>query len=124
MVEEAAAEDDADDLEVDVVDGASRMVRRGTLKAEARTIQHLLTHRYKNPYCESCIRAKMRDYKTHRGAFKRKLKAFGDLVTFDFIDTQRIMDQGVHTDREIYIRGPKPIHGNHWGISFNGEVHI
>ena len=56
------------------------MVRRGTLKAEARTIQYLLTHRYKNPYCESCIRAKMRHYKAHRGAFKRKLKAFGDLV--------------------------------------------
>ena len=79
------------------------MVRRGTLESEARTIQHLLTQPYKNPYCESCIRAKMRHYKTHRGAFKRKLKAFGDLVTFDFIDTQRIMDQGIHTDREIFV---------------------
>ena len=46
--DEAVDEDDADDLEVDVIDGASRMLRRGTLKAEARTIQHLLTHRYKN----------------------------------------------------------------------------
>ena len=35
--DEVVDEDDADDLEVDVVDGASRMVRRGTLKAEART---------------------------------------------------------------------------------------
>ena len=69
--EETVDEDDTD--EVDVVDSASRMVRRGTLKAEARTIQHLLTHRYKNPYCESCIRAKMRHYKTHRGALRRKL---------------------------------------------------
>ena len=102
-MEEVVDEGDADDLEVEVVDGASRMVRRGTLKAEARTIQHLLTHRSKNPYCESCIRAKMRHYKTHRGAFKRKLKAFGDLVTFDFIDTQRIMDQGIHTDRETFV---------------------
>ena len=102
-IEEAADEDDADDLEVDVVDGASRMVRRGTRKAEARTIQHLLTHRYRNPYFESCIRAKMRHYKTHRGAFNRRLKAFGDLVTFDFIDVQRIMDQGIHTDREIFV---------------------
>ena len=45
----------------------------------------------------------MRHYKTHRGAFKRKLKAFGGLVTFAFIDTQRIMDQGIHTDRKIFV---------------------
>lgn len=94
--DEGVEEDDADDLEVDIVDGASR--------AEARTIQHLLTHRYKNPSCESCIRAKMRRFKTHTKAFKRKLKAFGDLVTFDFIDTRRIIvDQGIHTDREIFV---------------------
>ena len=103
--DEAIEEDDADDrdLEVDVVGGSSRMVRRGTLKAEAKTIQRLLTHRYKNPYCELCIRAKKRHFKTQRGAFKRKLEAFGDLVTFGFIDTQRIMDQGIHTDREIFV---------------------
>ena len=88
---------------MDIVDGASRMVRRGTLKADARKIEHLLTHRYKNPYCESCIRAKMKHFKTHRGAFKRKLKAFGDLVTFDFVDTRNILDQGISTDREIFV---------------------
>ena len=32
--DEVVDEDDADDLEVDVVDGASRMVRRGTLKVQ------------------------------------------------------------------------------------------
>ena len=34
--EEAVDEDDADDLEVDVVDGASRMVRRGALKSRGK----------------------------------------------------------------------------------------
>ena len=58
--DEVVDEDDADDLEVDVVDGASRMMRRETLKAEARATQHLFTRRYKNPYCESCT--KMRHY--------------------------------------------------------------
>ena len=80
-------EDDADDFEVDVVDGESKTARRGTLKAEAKTIEHLLTHRYKNPYCESCMRANVKHFKTHRGAFKRKLKAFGKLVTFNFFGT-------------------------------------
>lgn len=50
VMEEAVDEDDVDDLEVDVIDGASRMVRRGMLKAEAKVIQYLLIHRYKTPY--------------------------------------------------------------------------
>ena len=50
-----------------------RLSKRGTLKHEARTLWHLLTHRYKNPYCNSCVRAKMKHHKTYRGAFRRKL---------------------------------------------------
>lgn len=46
------------------------------MKAEAKTIQRLLTHRYRNPYGESCIRAQTKRFKTLRGAFKRKLRAF------------------------------------------------
>lgn len=75
--------DDDDDIEVDVVEGSSRMARRGSLKSEARTLDHLLTHRYKIPYCELCVRAKM--------------------VTYDFVDTQRILDQGVYIEREIFL---------------------
>ena len=36
-------------------DGGVRLSKRGTLKHEARTLEHLLTHRYKNPYCNSCV---------------------------------------------------------------------
>ena len=47
-VEEVAeAEDrpeDDDDIEVDVVEGEVRLAETGPLKAEARTIQHLLTN--------------------------------------------------------------------------------
>ena len=71
---EDAAEGDEDDIEVDVVEGEPRVAKRGTLKREANSLNHKLTHRYKNPYCDSCIRAKMKHFKTRRGAYKRKLK--------------------------------------------------
>ena len=72
-------EDDEDDIDVDDPDGGVRLSKRGTLKHEACTLEHLLTHRYKNPYCNSCVRAKMKHHKTYRGAFRRKLTKFGDL---------------------------------------------
>ena len=53
-----AREDDDDVIDVDEEDGGVRLSKRGTLKNEARSKLHLLTHRYKNPYCESCVRAK------------------------------------------------------------------
>ena len=68
---EGAIEGDEDDIEVDVVEGESRVAKRGTLKREANSLNHKLTHRYKNPYCDSCIRAKMKHFKTRRGAYKR-----------------------------------------------------
>ena len=53
---------------------SNRLVRRGTLNAEAKTINHLLTHRYKSPYYIANP-VSDRKWNTHRGAFKRKLKA-------------------------------------------------
>ena len=98
------ADDDDEALEVDIVDGDARLARRGTLKREAKTLTHLLTHRFKNPYCESCVRAKMKHYKTHRGAFKRSLKKFGDLITFDIVDSKRrVLDDGIELEREVFI---------------------
>ena len=70
-------EDDDDDIDVDDPEGGARLSKRGALKHEARTLEHLLTHRYKNPYCNSCVRAKMKHHKTYRGAFRRKLTKFG-----------------------------------------------
>ena len=78
----------------------ARKARVGTLKAEAKTLAHLCTHRYRNPYCEACIRAKMKQYRTVRGAFKRELKSWGDLITFDFLDMRRAADMGVGNDDE------------------------
>ena len=88
-------EHDEDDIDVDDPDGGVRLSKRGTLKHEARTLEHLLTHRYKNPYCNSCVRAKMKHHKTYRGAFRRKLTKFGDLITFDFMDTRKTTKLGL-----------------------------
>eukprot|EP00435_Cladocopium_sp_Y103_P017027 s2456_g4.t1 len=96
-------EDDEDVIDVDEEDGSVRLSKRGTLKNEARSKTHLLTHRYKNPYCESCVRAKMKHRKTFRGAFQRKLTKFGDLVTFDYVDNRRIVEQDYGDEKTNFV---------------------
>ena len=98
-----AREDDDDVIDVDEEDGGVRLSKRGTLKNEGRSKLHLLTHRYKNPYCESCVRAKMKHRKTFRGAFQRKLTKFGDLITFDYVDNRRIAEQDYGDDKTIFV---------------------
>ena len=100
---EDAAEGDEDDIEVDVAEGESRVAKRGTLKREANSLNHKLTHRYKNPYCDSCIRAKMKHFKTRRGAYKRELKKFGDLITFDAVDTSKVHDDVLVPEKEVLV---------------------
>ena len=103
-IPEGEAREDGDDvIDVDEEDGGVRLSKRGTLKNEARSKLHLLTHRYKNPYCESCVRAKMKHRKTFRGAFQRKLTKFGDLITFDYVDNRRIAEQDYGDDKTIFV---------------------
>ena len=66
-------------------EGSSIKRKVGVLKRDADSIDHLLTHRYRNPFCESCVKAKMRHFRSRTGAFKREVKTFGDLVTLDFV---------------------------------------
>ena len=51
--------------------------RRPILKAEAKSLRHLLTHKPKNPLCEACCRGKMCAKKRMGGAFNRELKGWG-----------------------------------------------
>ena len=54
-------DDDEREIEVEGEGAPTRKAKVGTLmKAEAKTLAHLCTHRYRNPYCEACIRAKMK----------------------------------------------------------------
>ena len=100
-------DEDEDDeegmIEVDVHEGEPRMAKPGALKAEAKTVAHLLTHRYRNPYCQSCVRAKMKHFRTRRGAFKRVLKKWGDLITFDFADLEWTNYMGIPDERELLV---------------------
>ena len=66
------------------------MARKGMLKKEAKSLEHKLTHRYKQPYCDSCVRVKTKHFKTQRGSYSRQLKRFGDLITFDAVDTSKV----------------------------------
>ena len=52
-------DDDEKEIEVEGEGAPTRKAKVGTLKAEAKTLAHLCTHRYRNPYCEACIRAKI-----------------------------------------------------------------
>eukprot|EP00439_Symbiodinium_sp_Y106_P065650 s1162_g10.t1 len=69
-------DDDEKEIEVEGEGAPAKKAKIGTLKAEASTLAHLCTHRYRNPYCESCIRAKMKHFRTRRGAFQRELKTW------------------------------------------------
>ena len=100
---EDMVENEEDDIEVDVVEGESRVAKRGTLKREANSLAHKLTHGFKNPYCDSCIRAKMKHFKTHRGAYKRELKKFGGLITFDAVDTSKVHDNVLVLEKEVLV---------------------
>ena len=76
--------------------------KKGTLKHEADTLEHMVTRRFANPYCDACVRAKMRRFKTKRGAFKQQLKKWGDLVTFDFLTPERVGQLGIETDTNVF----------------------
>ena len=90
-------------IEVEVERGESRYAKPGTLKREAKTLDHLMTHRYSNPFCDSCIRAKMRHFQTRKGAFNRTLSKFGDLITFDFVDMGKATEMGWRDHKELLV---------------------
>ena len=54
---------------------------------EAKSEEHLFTHRPKNPFCETCVRAKMQAPQARRrhGSSSVDAKAFGDHVTADHV---------------------------------------
>ena len=79
--ERAPEAEDEREIEVEGEGAPFRKAKVGTLKAEAKSLARLCTHRYRNPYGEACIRAKMKHYRTLRGAIKRELKSWRVLTT-------------------------------------------
>jgi hypothetical protein len=50
---------------------------------EAHSEAHMRTHKPFNPYCAVCNRAKSRNKKGHKNAFKRDIDHFGQIITLD-----------------------------------------
>ena len=90
--EVAANEEDPGVVLVDENNGAPVKVPKRKLKEEAVSMAHLISHRFKNPYCQACVRGKMRHLYTKKGAFQRELKEWGDVVTLDFVFPEDQMD--------------------------------
>ena len=67
------------------------------LKAEAKSVTHMLTHLPKNPFCSVCQRAKLENAKSykHGGVSAHKYESFGDHVTGDTIVLHGLKDRGV-----------------------------
>ena len=67
------------------------------LKAEAVSVKHLLTHLPKNPFCETCVRAKMENAKSKQkgGVTAHGFTKFGEHVTADTIVLHGIKDRGI-----------------------------
>ena len=45
----------------------------------------------------------MKHFKTRRGSYKRELKKFGDLITFDAVDTSKVHDDVLILEKEVLV---------------------
>ncbi len=63
---------------------------------QAESVDHCLVHKPKLPYCRVCSHAKMKDVPHVRGAFKRELEAWGDIVTADHLGSHSRDMLGLH----------------------------
>ena len=45
----------------------------------------------------------MKHFKARRGAYKRELKKFGDLITFDAVDTSKVHDDVLVLEKEVLV---------------------
>ncbi len=78
----------------------ARMEKR--LDQYTLSLEHTLTHKPKLPYCRICIHAKMQERPHKRGAFRRELAAWGDLLTADHITATSRDMLGVHGQPQAF----------------------
>ena len=67
------------------------------LRAEAKSKQHVYTHRPKNPYCDVCNRSKMLKHYARKTDGSRHVVAegFGDHIVADFVLIHRPVEQRI-----------------------------
>ena len=98
--EEAQADSDVEPLSV-----PKSKKDEASLRAEAASIEHKLTHRPKNPFCPVCQRAKMFAPQARRkgGSSTTHSKAFGDHITVDHIITRDAKDYGFQDETVAHV---------------------
>ena len=82
-----------------------RSLGEKALRDEATSIQHMLTHIPKNPYCDICQRAKMFKPPSYAvgGSTKVEAEKFGDHITADFIITRDEEEVGIDDERNALV---------------------
>ncbi len=95
----ADAEDADPEVEVAPEDGGGRAKDR---RAEARSLSHKLTRLPKNPFCEACQTAKMKQTYSRRGAFSREVGRWGQSITCDRAISRSIRMQGLHGETAVF----------------------
>ena len=75
------------------------------LRKDAISPEHLFTHRPKNPYCETCKRAKMmRPYATRKGGSRHvRSNKFGDHIVADHVIMKRSVETGVQDEHVMMV---------------------
>ena len=77
---------------------------RRDLKKEATTVEHMLFHFPKNPYCRVCQEALMqRKPNRRRKDLPEQYKEFGDMITMDHIDANDLRKNGLHGEKDMLI---------------------
>ena len=86
-------------------EGNARSLAEADLRAEAKSVEHLFSHRPKNPFCEVCQRAKMLAPQARKkgGSSTIVSKAFGDHITVDHIITRDLRDHGFQDERVALV---------------------
>ena len=77
---------------------------RRDLKKEADSVEHMLFHFPKNPYCRICQEALMqRKPNRRRKDLPDQYKVFGDMITMDHIDANDLRKNGLHGEKDMLI---------------------
>ena len=83
-------------------DRMSRAARE-SLRDEANSLYHLLTHKPKNPYCEACRRAKMKEKRKHVGPHQNNTTHWGQFVTGDHITSTKDNMLGIGGSKDMLV---------------------
>ena len=88
-----------------VVKDAPRKPGEAALRDEATSLQHLMCHTPKNPFCETCNRAKMHKYPSRQkgGSTQVEAKKFGDHLTADHLITSDDREIGIDQSRAALV---------------------